>query len=1471
MKALACRAGLIGVSLLLMWAVLARAADAPLPAGVRAEWGLRGAVRQKTTTRERICVNGLWRWQPAGADAADVPDDRWGFFKVPGCWPGITNYMQKDCQRVFAHPAWNGVQLAGVTAAWYQREITVPRTWDGRRIVLRAELVNSLAAVFVDGRQVGTIHFPAGEADLTAAVRAGGRHTLSLHVTALPLKGVMLAYNDTASAREVAGKVARRGLCGDVWLLGEPAGARLDDVRVRTSVSERTLAVSAAVAGLAPGKQYVLSARVRDGGRVVHQFAGEPFAPADLDAGRAAFTTHWPAPKLWDLHTPENQYELDVTLSPAGGGEVLDTALAVRFGFRELAIDGRDFVLNGTRVGLCSVPLDNAQIGAAWASYAGARESLERLKAIGIRLVYTHNYGCEPGSHLAFEHILRAADDVGMLVALSQPHFGHYDWDAPDADRTNGYARHAAYYVRVAGSHPSVVAYATSHNACGYSEDMRPDRIDGVHARRSQWAVNNVRRARRAAAVVRRLDPGRIVYHHASGNLGPMHTSNFYANFVPVQEMSDWFQHWATEGVKPLFTCEYSVPMPWDWAMYRGWYRGKRAFGSAAVPWEFCHAEWTAAFLGDAAYAIPAEERRNLRWEAKRFAAGKVWHRWDYPHAVGSRDLGPRYAVYAMYFDRNWPAFRTWGVSCTSPWNHGHYWTLREGVDGGRRELKVDWAGLQRPGFSADYIEDRYEKIDAAYDRGDWQPTEAARTLLRHNGPVLAWLAGGEGGFTEAGHNFRPGQTVAKQLIVLNDSREPVTVAAKWTFALPTPQSGEGSFELPTGEQKRLPLRFAIPANTPPGRYEIAATADFGGGRTQTDAFAIDVLPAPPPKRPGLAGRPVALFDPPGRTAKLLDRMGIPYRKVGAGAGLDAGDVLVIGQKALTVGGDAPDISAVADGLRVLVFEQAPDVMEKRLGFRVADVGMRRVFPRIAGHPLLAGLEARHLRDWRGSGTTVPPTRDLHASDRYNGAPGTRWCGMEVPRIWRCGNRGTVTAAAIEKPARGDFLPVLDGGYALQYSPLMVCRHGRGMILLCQLDVTARTVTDPAADTIARNCLAFVGGWKPPAARRAVYVGEAAGREHLRAAGIEPADRDPADLTPGHVLIVGPGGGRTLAPHADAIARWLKAGGHVVAPGLDAAEANAFLPGEVAMARGEHIACPFGPRPAGSPLAGVGPADAHNAAPRTLPLLTGEGAVGDGAVGTAEGGRVIFCQLPPHRVGWRAPKQGGYERRNLKRTYRRSSFLLSRVLANLGVAGETPLVQRFCEPVGAPAGASVVANGDFAADGDKDGVPDGWTVSSKAPDSGCRRHRLSGERGGWAVELRCPASRAGKPGLMLSRHGVPVREGGWYRLSLQARAEGLTAGSVTVTVMNMDGWRTLIPYRRFRPDKAWKAWDFIVRPNATAKEKTRFQIWHDGTGTLWLADVKLAPIADPTRGRWAEGLYLDTATEWDDPYRFFRW
>jgi len=45
----------------------------PLPDGVKAVWDLSNAYRETTPTRERICLNGLWQWQPAEYQSQSLP------------------------------------------------------------------------------------------------------------------------------------------------------------------------------------------------------------------------------------------------------------------------------------------------------------------------------------------------------------------------------------------------------------------------------------------------------------------------------------------------------------------------------------------------------------------------------------------------------------------------------------------------------------------------------------------------------------------------------------------------------------------------------------------------------------------------------------------------------------------------------------------------------------------------------------------------------------------------------------------------------------------------------------------------------------------------------------------------------------------------------------------------------------------------------------------------------------------------------------------------------------------------------------------------------------------------------------------------------------------------------------------------------------------------------------------------------
>jgi beta-galactosidase len=323
----------------------------------------------------------------------------------------------------------------------------------------------------------------------------------------------------------------------------------------------------------------------------------------------------------------------------------------------------------------------------------------------------------------------------------------------------------------------------------------------------------------------------------------------------------------------------------------------------------------------------------------------------------------------------------------------------------------------------------------------------------------------------------------------------------------------------------------------------------------------------------------------------------------------------------------------------------------------------------------LAGLQTEHLRDWRGAATILPPRLEYELNPKFNGAPTVTWCGMSVTRAWRCGCRGNVASVLIEKPACGDFTPIVDGGFSLQYSPLMEYREGKGMVLFCQMDVTGRTETDPAAQILTANILEYVGDWKPSGRREALYVGEPAGATHLEAAGFRLGSYSGGELKAGQVLVVGPGA-KDLSAHRDTVGAFLKTGGHLLAVGLTEQDADALLPFNVSMNRAEHINAYFDPPGANSPLAGVGPADVHNRDPRTIPLVSGGAkAVGDGVLAVASRDNVVFCQLAPWQFEYR-------DNFGLKRTFRRTSFLVTRLLGNLSVSGETPLLTRLSAPVG---------------------------------------------------------------------------------------------------------------------------------------------------------------------------------------------
>jgi hypothetical protein len=264
---------------------------------VKAVWDMDKVYRETTPTRERVCINGLWRWQPADEKKLDQPPtDNWGFFKVPGAWPELKvhQWMAEESQRLYRHPSWKDRKVSTVDMAWYEREFTVPREWTGRRMTLRrccetpswlrpaasaqvcvglhrrccapaspasaslssalslglgpaervpqqrlsVEWLRSYARVFIDGKKVGETYYPGGEVDITSACKPGDKRVLSVLTVTVPRGQRIADYLATEPAKR-EGVGSFRGLCGDVFLCSTPAaGNQLSNLSASPETTE---------------------------------------------------------------------------------------------------------------------------------------------------------------------------------------------------------------------------------------------------------------------------------------------------------------------------------------------------------------------------------------------------------------------------------------------------------------------------------------------------------------------------------------------------------------------------------------------------------------------------------------------------------------------------------------------------------------------------------------------------------------------------------------------------------------------------------------------------------------------------------------------------------------------------------------------------------------------------------------------------------------------------------------------------------------------------------------------------------------------------------------------------------------------------------------------------------------------------------------------------------------------------------
>lgn len=284
---------------------------------------------------------------------------------------------------------------------WYRRDLTVPESWAGKKVILHFGAVDYVASVYVDGKIAGR-HWGGSSpfsVDITRLTEPGKTHNLVVRVE-----------DDERSGKYGKGKQCGRyasfgceytrttGIWQTVWM--EPvAKTGLRDIYIVPDLDQSRFVIEPSYYGIEKGQQ--LRIVVRDADKVV----GVKTVPAS-DMGRAEIVIK--KPKTWSPESPFlYDFEFDVI---ASDGNVIDNAVSYA-GMRKIHIEGNKLYLNNNPIYLRLVLDQGFYPDGIWTAPTeeALKKDIELSMAAGFNGARLHQKVFEPRFHYW-------ADKLGYLT-----------------------------------------------------------------------------------------------------------------------------------------------------------------------------------------------------------------------------------------------------------------------------------------------------------------------------------------------------------------------------------------------------------------------------------------------------------------------------------------------------------------------------------------------------------------------------------------------------------------------------------------------------------------------------------------------------------------------------------------------------------------------------------------------------------------------------------------------------------------------------------------------------------------------------------------------------------------------------------------------------------------------------------------------------------------------------------------------